>query len=98
MVFASVLALTLAPDSTTTALPEKLSRPVYLIANASQAEYFPFLFDLADGPPEWKKGVALSKQQLVDLKKLASTLKACVGHQPNQDVIVEIFGFADTND
>jgi hypothetical protein len=79
-------------------LPEALSRPVMIAPGPVQADYFPYLFDLADGPPNWRRGAQLNPQQLADIEKLAVTLKACVGSLPNQDVILQVIGFADANE
>ena len=96
--FASIFAYTLSAQATPSPVPSELSRPMLLTPGIIRAEYFPYLFDLADGPPEWKRGVQLTRQQLADIEKLANTLKACVGELPNQDVVVEVVGFADAND
>lgn len=61
-------------------------------------EYFPFIFDLASGPSDWAKGTTLSSHQIEDLRKLVSSLQACVGSLRNQDVEVEIRGYADSNE
>lgn len=75
---------------------------VYLVKKpdpaASAIEYFPYLYELTDGPDKWSKGVSLSENQIQDLHKLLSSLKACVGTQANQDVEIEIRGYADNNE
>jgi hypothetical protein len=79
-------------------LPAELSRPTLLVAASSMESgfHFPFLFELADGPPSWKKGVELTAIHRPDLEKLANTLNACVG--AGRDVVVRVTGFADAND
>lgn len=77
--------------------PIELSRPTYLaIGGEGDSDHFPFLFELADGPPTWSKGVSLSREQKIDIKKLASTLKACA--VKSQRVAVKVIGYADAND
>jgi hypothetical protein len=62
------------------------------------AEAFPFLFGLASGPPGWSKGVNLSKEQEADLTRLLGSLKACVGSNPDENVEIQVQGFADENE
>jgi hypothetical protein len=95
---ASIFAWFLSPQELSSQVPRELSRPTLLAQGAVRADYFPYLFDLADGPPRWRKGTQLNQQQLADIGKLANTLKACVGQLPNQDVVVEVVGFADANE
>jgi hypothetical protein len=61
-------------------------------------EYFPYLFELADGPSNWLVGTTLNKEQKKDLERLVSSLKACVGANLNEDVVIDVRGYADTNE
>jgi hypothetical protein len=85
------------PDSEV-GLPLDLTRPSLLAVGASRDEYYPFLFGLADGPPLWSRGVALSQAQKRDVETLVASLQACVGSEPGQGVSVQVVGYADANE
>jgi hypothetical protein len=75
---------------------------VYLVrtpeSGPNPAAYFSYLFELAVGPSNWSTGTTLNDQQLKDLHLLVATLKACVGKGPDQDVEIDVRGYADTNE
>jgi hypothetical protein len=75
---------------------------VYLVrapdSGPNPAAYFSYLFDLAVGPSNWATGTTLNDQQAKDLQLLVATLKACVGKGPDQDVEIDVRGYADTNE
>jgi hypothetical protein len=73
---------------------------VYLarVTESKPVEAFPFLFELASGPPDWSKGVKLSRAQEAELARLLATLGACAGSNPGQDVEIQVRGFADENE
>jgi hypothetical protein len=81
-------------DQTTPDHPEKKAA----VDLQTPVESFHFLFDLAGGWPDWSRGVDLTVHQRVELEKLLGSLKACVGSAPNQNVEIQIRGFADANE
>jgi hypothetical protein len=87
-------------DQTAPSHPEKKTDKVDEAAVDLQTpvESFHFLFDLAGGWPDWSRGVDLTVGQRVELEKLLGSLKACVGSAPNQNVEIQIRGFADANE
>lgn len=75
---------------------------IYLVrapdADPNPAAYFSYLFVLAIGPSDWTVGTQLNDQQSKDLRQLVTSLKACVGKAPDQDVEIDVRGYADTNE
>jgi hypothetical protein len=72
-------------------------RMTYLVRDNQPVAVFPFLFELASAPPS-TKGVSLNKRQRDDLEKLVRSLEACVGEERGGDVVVQVRGFADSNE
>lgn len=62
-------------------------------------EWVPFFFsDLAATESDPKKGTSLSKLQQENLTTLINSLRACVGEREGHNVVLEIRGYADTNE
>ncbi len=75
---------------------------IYLVrapdTGPNPAAYFSYLFELAVEPSDWAVGTKLNDQQAKDLQLLVASLKACVGKAPDQDVEIDVRGYADTNE
>lgn len=91
--YISFLLKWLPPPSVAT-LPAP-RRTVYLAKVPSEpVAAFSFLFDMGSSTFPGKS----DDPQIVELKKLVSSLESCVGERPNQNVVIQMQGFADAND
>jgi hypothetical protein len=80
------------------------SKEVVYLSRATEprvgpVEWVPFFFpELASTEEKPSKGTQLSAQQLKDLEILLGSLRACVGEQPGEDVVLDVRGYADRNE